>query len=289
MDRSRRTPTFVVIGSMKSGTTTLHTWLEQQPDVVMAPKEPNFFSRDEVWNRGVGWYEELFGSDDAIARGDVSPSYTNPAWAGPAAQRMREVVPDARIVYLLRHPVERLRSHYLHQVRRARETRPLLDAIAEPNNPYVARSRYFACLQPFLRHFDSEQICVERLADLVEGEQPGWTRVLDHIGLPHRAPPGTHHYAGAEQPAHTRAFRWLSDRGHLHHVGRLPGPVRRVGRVLALRRGSGIPPRLEASATAELPPAVLETLGTDVAALERWLGRSLQWALDHGSDTSGPV
>ena len=274
---------------MKSGTTTLHAWLDEQPDVAMAPKEPNFFSRDEVWKRGVAWYEELFAPADAPARGDVSPSYTNPVWAERAAQRMHDLVPDTRIVYLVRHPVERLRSHYLHQVRRARETRPLLAALADPQNPYVARSRYFSCLQPFLSAFDAEQICVERLEDLVQPGEPGWGRVLQHIGLPHRAPPGSHHYAGAEQPAHTRAFRWLSDRGYLARVSHLPAPVRRAGRALAVRRSGGAPTHLEESAGVALPPAVVDELSADMVELGRWLGRGALWSVDGGSGPGSPV
>ncbi|MEY2567259.1 MAG: hypothetical protein QOE35_1788 [Actinomycetota bacterium] len=282
-------PTFVVIGSMKSGTTTLQAWLDAQPDVEMAPKEPNFFSRDEVWARGLRWYSDLFEPTSAPARGDVSPSYTNPLWAERAAARMHEVIPDARIVYLLRHPVDRLRSHYLHQVRRARESRSLVEALADPNNPYVARSRYLACMQPYIAHFPKEQIRVERLEDLVVPGAPGWTRLLEHLGLPHRQPPGTHHYIGAEQPAYTRPLRWLADRGRLDSVRRLPAPVRAVGKAVALRRRAAGRRREEEAALAALPTAALDAVWRDIAELEAWVGRGPLWPADDGTGRSRPV
>jgi hypothetical protein len=236
----------------------------------------------------VDWYADLF-TGDAPARGEVSPSYTNPRWGEQAAERLHSLLPMVRIVYLLRHPVDRLRSHYLHQVRRARETRTLGDALADPDNPYVARSRYLACLRPYINRFSPEQICVERLEDLVAPAGPGWTRVLGHLGLPDRPPPGTHHYAGAEQPRYTRSLRWLADRGRLGSVRRLPGPVRALGKAVALRRSGPELSRQEASAHAALPPGVLERLWDDIAELETWLGRGPLWRPEEGTAQARPV
>ncbi len=73
-----RLPDFIIIGAMKSATTTLHGLLASQPGVFMStPKEPCFFSDDEVWARGVGWYASLFEAAPAGALlGESSTHYT---------------------------------------------------------------------------------------------------------------------------------------------------------------------------------------------------------------------
>ncbi len=122
---SSRLPDFIVIGAAKSGTTTLHEWLHRQPEVYCSVlKEPRFFSRD--WGKGIDWYAGLFAgaaTDQLI--GEASTNYTDTNFSELAAERMSATIPCARLVYLLRHPVERLRSQYGHNWRRAAETAPL--------------------------------------------------------------------------------------------------------------------------------------------------------------------
>src|SRR4051812_39114595 len=97
-----RLPDFVVIGAMKSGTTSLYHWLAQHPSVRLPrAKEPHFFSREERWSRGVDWYRGLFAeaSHDHVT-GEFSTSYTAPHFSGVAADRMARVLPSAQLVYL---------------------------------------------------------------------------------------------------------------------------------------------------------------------------------------------
>ena len=121
-------PTFVVIGAMKAGTVSLRHYLDEHPDVFLGRGgkfgEPNFFIAEDNWSRGRGWYESLF--DDAgraAAIGECSPSYTMaPAFRG-VPERMAQVVPDARLVYVVRDPIARMQSMYMHQVSAGRERR----------------------------------------------------------------------------------------------------------------------------------------------------------------------
>src|SRR3954470_10329564 len=129
-------PTVIAIGAMKCGTTALHRYLDAHPQISMATvKEVNFFigattapDGDEdtwwqhgQWHRGVAWYAGLF-DETAPVRGETSPGYTSPA-STEAAGRMAAVVPDARLVYLVRHPLDRAVSQYRHHVRDGTETR----------------------------------------------------------------------------------------------------------------------------------------------------------------------
>src|SRR3954469_1261824 len=97
---------------MKAGTTTISGTLTAHSDVFMCtPKEPQFFTTR--WNRGLSWYESLFASaGDAHARGDGSTSYTDFPRKPEAAGRMAATVPDLKLVYVVRDPIARMRSHY---------------------------------------------------------------------------------------------------------------------------------------------------------------------------------
>ncbi len=270
-----RYPDFAVIGAMKSGTSTLFYWLSEQPDFAMpSMKEPDFFSDDDVWRRGLDWYRTLFAPAGAgILTGESSQSYTSPDRAERAAQRMVETVPNLRLIYLLRHPVDRLRSHYRHQVRRGRESRPLVEAISDPATDYVGRSQYWTCLAPYAARFPRSQILVVRFEDLVAEGAPAWATVLDHVGAPFRPAPHTAHNVTATKPQFTKPMLTLWEAGLLDRVPRrMPKIVRRLGRRVLVRDGADFTQQLQRS-TAPLPPDLVEPVWRDVARLEDWLGR----------------
>ena len=179
-------PNVVVIGAMKSGTTALHGYLAAHPHVSMAAmKEVNFFVGEEDphagrWHRGVDWYASLFDAE-APVRGESSPAYTSPDHPDVPA-RMTGVVPDAQLVYLVRHPVDRAVSQYLHHRRDGAERRPLEQALLDPKSQYVARSRYQERLQPFLRHFRREQLLVVVQERLLTDPVTQLRRVFEHVG-----------------------------------------------------------------------------------------------------------
>ena len=156
-------PDLVIIGAMKCGTTSLHSYLDAHTDIGMSePKELNFFfGPDSVdvgddaetwtlgnWHRGTGWYAAQFDPACAV-RGESSPGYTSPSHPESAA-RMAAVVPGARLVYAVRDPVRRALSQYGHHRREGTESRPLAEALLDPASQYVARGRYLERLGPFL-------------------------------------------------------------------------------------------------------------------------------------------
>ena len=273
MSTSHRLPDFVIIGAAKSGTTTLFQWLAAQPEVFAPPiKEPRFFSRD--FAKGVNWYASLFaGAAAGQLTGEASTNYTDGEYSAVAAARMAERIPEARLVYLLRHPVERLRSQYRHDLRRAVVHRPLPEAVRVAGNPYVERSRYWSRLLPYTEAFPREQICVVRFEDMVDGG-PGWKTVLAHLGLAERPAPDAVHNVTAAKEHVTPALAWMRDRGLVGRSRRIPAPVRDAGRRLLLRRDDRYRQRLQAAD--ELVPADVEAaVWEDVAGLEAWLGTTL--------------
>ena len=101
-------PNFVVIGAMRSGSTSLYKYLQAHPDVFMPRKEIHFF--DVKWDRGIAWYHTRFeGYAGQTAIGEATPTYL----ADPVAlDRMAATIPDARLVAVLRDPIDRAYSHY---------------------------------------------------------------------------------------------------------------------------------------------------------------------------------
>jgi hypothetical protein len=260
---------------MKSGTTSLYRWLGDRGDVfVPTIKEPNFFSEDRVWRKGVTWYASLFtGADSARAVGEASVSYTDPARAVMSAGRIAEVLPEVRLVYVVRDPVERLRSHYRHEVQRGREQRPLREALMDPQSPYVAWSRYHLCLQPYLERFSEERVCVVPFEELVTEERLGWGAILKHLNLPHQSAPVTRANVTAGKRGFTRLARMLWDSGLLAKAQRLPRPIRRMGRRILLSNSDRYRDLL---ATSEEP--LPSSLTNDLAEEADLLARTLGWS-----------
>jgi Sulfotransferase domain len=173
-------PNFLIIGAMKSGTTALYYYLEQHPDIYMSPvKEPNFFSSQEQENAAdtvtnIGTYKHLFsGGSGKKAIGEASHSYL---YEPGAAAEIRRYIPEAKLIAILRNPIDRAYSHFLHMVRTG--TEPLDDfeqALREEEvgihkerifQDYVGRGFYYSQLKRYFDTFDREQIRVYLYEDL---------------------------------------------------------------------------------------------------------------------------
>lgn len=142
----------VVPGFAKSGTSSLHEYLDIHPDICMStPKETHFFARDERYVKGYDLHNKIFEKcykHDAVYYGESSTLHS--IWE-PALDRIKADLYNPKIILLLRHPLERLISHYNWLWSLTLEDRPLLEAVfAEqkngfhPNRP-VRGSGNYAC------------------------------------------------------------------------------------------------------------------------------------------------
>ena len=147
-------PTFCVIGAMKSGTTSLHHYLAAHPEISMSrPKELDFFVAEKNYDRGVDWYASHF-DDAAAVRGESSTNYTKCHIFDGVPARMNALLPNVKLVYVLRDPIERLISHYEHNRSRGRESRTFDEALRSPErNHYVQCSQYLTQLEAFLEYY----------------------------------------------------------------------------------------------------------------------------------------
>jgi Sulfotransferase family len=129
------------------------------------PKELNFFVREGNWKRGIDWYGEHFDPEPKV-RGEASPNYTAYPYRRGIVRRMRAVIPDAKLIYLVRDPLERIAAHWVHNYAKRREKSDLRTTVNNPRASYVARSRYAMQLRRYMRHFPLEQIMVIEQEDL---------------------------------------------------------------------------------------------------------------------------
>ncbi len=162
-------PNLIVIGAGRCGTTSLHRYLNLHPEIEMSPrKEPQFFN-DWNWDRGIAWYEKQFPAEAPVI-GESSPAYTGYPVLAHVPERMAEVVPDAKLIYLVRDPLERLVSGY--RFRRwvlRQESRPFEEAVADvTGSTYVVASCYALQLEQYLPFYPLERILVLEQRALAE-------------------------------------------------------------------------------------------------------------------------
>jgi hypothetical protein len=189
-------PNLLVIGAQKCGTTSLHRYLDIHAEIAMSePKELDFFVEHEDrphhvangnWHRGVEWYASHF-PDDVPVRGESSPNYTAYPNVQHIPERAAAIVPDASLIYMVRDPVERIVSHYLHRVGASRERRPLEETLADiergPGMNFVDRSRYFMQVEQWLEHFPRERLLVLAQEDLMSDRAGTLRRVFRFLGV----------------------------------------------------------------------------------------------------------
>jgi len=205
-------PNFVVIGAMKAGTTSLYQYLKGHDEVFMpAIKELDFFVAEANWCRGIEWYRRQFHAAGAArARGEASPLYTQFPTHDGVPERMSRVLPGVRLVYVVRDPIERMRSHYEHLVITGAEKSP--PEVALLDNPvYLECSRYAMQLQRYLDHFPREQILVVTSEALKSERRATVERVYEFIGVdPTHLPEvlGTEFYQTARRRTYPPAVLW---------------------------------------------------------------------------------
>jgi hypothetical protein len=285
---SRELPDFLVIGAMKGGTTSLYHYLNAHPEIFMTKvKEVDFFTQELNWDKGFDWYTKQFAdAGPDVKKGEASTSYTKfPRYSG-VAPRIAEHLPKARLIYVVRDPVERIRSHYQHNVAIGEE--PLeIERAVEENPVYLDYSRYAMQLDQYLEHFDEDRILVITSEGLRDDREATFKKVLRFLEVDAEARVEAlerEYYKTEERPAY----------------GPIVGGVRRTLKRLfpknvALWRGQFLPASVKRrlsrqsaeesrSASSTVPERVRSTvareLGPDIERLRAHLGRDFDgWGI----------
>ena len=286
-----RLPDFAIIGAMKCGTTTLHEQLALRSGFFLCrPKEPNFFSDEDAWARGVAWYAGLFaGARDTQLCGESSTHYTKLPTHPQAAERMHALLPKARLVYVMRDPVERIVSQYLHEWSN-REVEGPLEDVVERHERFVAYSCYARQLEPYLERFGAGAILPVFFERMLAAPDEELARVCRFLGDA-SSEPVTWREERAKQNVSSERLRASPLRDALLRVGavrwvkdQLPRSV--VDRVRGLWRYEGRPdlsPAVRARVEAQIDRD-LARLGARLGATltcsgwtEQVLERPLEW------------
>lgn len=189
MHRSEdRLPDFLVIGAMKCGTTSLHSYLAQHPHIDMAVvKEPHFFNTSDwfggKWELGLAWYRSLFPPGDYV-RGEASTGYTKQPLDPLVAQRIYTTLPWVKLVYIVRDPIIRAASHYLHNYSNGSERRRPSECLLEGcHSHYLNTSRYFMQLSHYLKYFDHESIFIVSAEELRSNREQVLEKLFAFLGV----------------------------------------------------------------------------------------------------------
>lgn len=182
-------PDFLIVGAMKSGTSTLRDHLRRHDEVFIPPGEVHFFNKDERYEeRGVSWYRAQFEAarpDQVI--GEKTPTYS---YQQNVPARIHAMLPEVQLVWIFREPVSRAYSNYWHAVTEGAEPLPFEevvrreDEILEQNiwRGYLERSRYIDQVERFLESFDLEQMHFIVFESFVSDPAPELERLCDFIG-----------------------------------------------------------------------------------------------------------
>jgi len=209
----RMLPDFLIIGAQKCGTTSLYTYLMQHPSVGTAfEKEVRYFN--DHYENGVDWYKAHFPTNSyrylmsrresaTLITGEGEPSYLpNPI----VPQRVHDLIPDVKLIVMLRNPVDRAYSHYQHRFSRGRELRTFEDVVKADreklkngwdNLPtgdykslghlhysYLPRGFYVDQIRSWMTVFPKEQFLIIRAEDFFIDTQAIYRDVLDFLCLP---------------------------------------------------------------------------------------------------------
>jgi hypothetical protein len=246
----RLKPNYMVIGAAKCATTTVCSLLGGHPDVFMvACKEPQFFNHDQVFARGFEWYESLYReAGNRPLRGEGSNAYTMRERYPKTVERLRAYAPQLKLIYLVRHPFEKIESFWLE----LRSQSP--DYVHHDFNKAVRLNRdwltdscnYAAQLEPYRRHYGDESIHVVFYEDFCEDPASVLSSCWRFLGADagRRPPVPAARLNTSEGKA--VASPWLSRLhtipGYQRAMRRIPFPLReRVARRIWFRRMKGRP------------------------------------------------
>jgi hypothetical protein len=276
-------PNVLIIGGLKCGTTSVHHYMNLHPEIAMSrPKELNFFVAELNWRLGPDWYRSHFPVD-ATMRGESSPHYTNhPRFRG-VPDRIAELCPDASLIYMVRDPVKRMLSHYVHNIGGRYEHRPIDEALGELDTAYVDRSRYWTQLEQYLPRFDAERILVVAQEDLHERRAQTMREVFRFCGVDESFESEQFSREWETSKAKKGKFTLMDSAVRLpglraldRNFDRLPEQLRWM--VEKVVHGGRSEPNAKPSLDAAVRERLVEEFRGEVARLEEFCGRRFPWA-----------
>ncbi len=184
-------PTFIIIGAMKCGTSSLYHYLSLHPEVFMArarksTKTIHFFTTEKNYRKGIQWYESLFAPptpERFKAYGEASGTYTKfPIFTG-APENMHRHVPNIKLIYLVRDPVSRIISHYRHKEIEGYNKKSLTEELSNLNSNLVQTSMYYRQISRYLKFFSKEQIMIVSTEQMKKNRRAVLQNIFSFTGV----------------------------------------------------------------------------------------------------------
>jgi len=270
-----RLPDFIIIGAMKCATSTLHEQLARQPGIFMStPKEPNFFSDEAQFARGMDWYRSLFrdAADDDLC-GESSTHYTKlPTYPRTVRRMMTRLGGRVKLIYIMRHPIDRLRSHYVHEWSKQMITVGIDEAI-DRHPELIDYGRYGMQLEPYFEAFGCESILPVFFDRIVAAPQDELERICRFIGYskrPEWARDLPEQNVSSRRLRRTRIRSLLLDSRRMRALGRRFVP--KWGRNLIEDLWAV---KVNTELSADVRNRLTEVFDEDLGRLGRWLGLDL--------------
>jgi len=270
-DQGYLLPTFLIVGPPRTGTSWLHSVL-QEHTCLPRIKETRFF--DDRFHRGLGWYRDNFPKSD-LPMGEVGPTYFASA---EARQRIAQLIPEARVVCIFRNPVDRIRSHY--RLRRAYAMIPWdFEEALRKDAELMESSKYATHLKQWQQSFGDENVSVMLYDDLKQSPQLFVDELADFTRIPRFSlAPSQISYIHSSVPLtqprsyyRTRSAGALADWFKAHRFGRIVAAAKR-SRLGDWFLGGG-------ASFKEMRPEIVSSLydqfRPEVEELEIMLGRDL--------------
>lgn len=298
MTEPTRKPNLFVIGAMKSGTTSLHEYLNTHPQIAMSQqKEPAYFVEELTMRRGEDWYLSLFEKDSRYRYiGESSTQYTKlPTFQG-VPERIFRFNPEARLIYIMRNPFDRTISHYWHAVRVRNwrqgtgEPRPLLKAVREQPT-YLSYSDYATQLEPYIERFGRQSLYALTFESLTADPQRALDGIYQWLGL-HPHPLGDQVSQAHNQkpkaltlPAGAAILYRIQFSNAWHRLApHVPARLKRWGKSRAYRQ---LDEQQAFRDVDRLRAEIAELQRTQISRLSRLLGRDFpEWTTETGNSAS---
>lgn len=276
-------PNFLCVGTMKGGTTTLHEILKQHPDVLLpsARKELRFFDVDDNYSKGLPWYREFFTEYAGHkAVGEIAPTY---AYREESPMRIaKDLGTDLKLIFSLRHPVDRAYSHYVMNCASQVETKDFTSAIAlEPRRlqapaPFLERLQfgyldqgfYSRQIRRFMDYFPKENMLFLLFEDdLLKNRAAAMARVYALLDVGDSAI-NLDVWSFANKPVSLQRFPWLRRFSIVRKLAKAK-PLRFVKELTQ----STVPNKLDAMLRRQL---LDQYYSEELGELERLIGRDLE-------------
>jgi hypothetical protein len=271
-------PNFLVIGAAKSGTTSLHHYLREHPQIYLPRiKEINYFAYTSDRPRGRQYWATTLDEYAAHFRdasghkavGEVTPAYMNsPVAAGNIAREL----PGVRLVAILRDPADRAYSRYLMNQRAGQNLPPFDQIIPQRDHPMIREGMYYDRLQPYFERFPRERIKILQYEDLQQRFAPMFRELLAFLEVDTSyLPDGSIRHAQGVR-FRSKALQSLkSSRLMRFHLKPLI-PAALLNRLVKAKARTAVaPPKL----TVEQRSRLIETYRDDIERLQELIGMDL--------------